>query len=790
MDESTVDRMQIPLSRPDVTEAEIEAVVSVLRTDRLSLGPHLAAFEAAVAERAGRKYGIGVNSGTSGLHLCVRALGIGEGDEVITTPFSFIATTNCILFERATPVFVDIDPETYNLDPTKIEAAITPRTKAILPVEVFGNTTHFDGYERIAEKHGLAMIEDSCEALGGYSKNRPAGSFGNCSVFGFYPNKQITAGEGGVVVTDNRDLRDKCLSMRNQGRKNLSTFCHEMVGYNYRLNELSAVMGEVQMARLDEILDRRRAVAHAYNECLADMADDLILPPCGDVERQSWFVYVVRLRDSYTPEARAELMGILRDRGIGCEQYFRPIHTQPYMKKQFGFRKGQFPICEAIAARTIALPFFTQMSENQVSEVVSELKDALAKVTPSKNTAVSGGATESAPDEEQPLHRVPYFRLRLEGNEQKYIKEVLDSGWLTTASKTRELEKRFARTVDAKHACAVNSCTAALHLALEALGVGPGDKVIVPTMTFTASAEVVRYLGADPIFCDVEYGSSLVTPDIMEAALKAHPDAKAAVVVHFGGQPAELYGKNGPGILDVCRKHGVKVVEDAAHAFPARLGERMVGSLGDVTCFSFYANKTITSGEGGMLVTDDEAIAKRASVMRLHGIDRDIWGRFTKTSASWEYDVVAPGYKYNMPDLNAAVGLAQLEQGYALWEGRHSAAEYYYKHLSGMEHLDLPLCHVPLEDHAWHLFPVIVKPSAPIDRNEVIEKLNTAGIGTSVHYKPLHRMTYYRNRYQLDPSSFPQAERIWQGTMSLPLFPCMTKRDLQTVCDHLRQLLG
>ena len=192
----------IPLSRPSVTDAEIEAVVSVLRTDRLSLGPRLGAFEAGVAARAGRRFGVGVNSGTSGLHLCVRALGLADGDEVITTPFSFIATTNAILFERARPVFVDIDPQTYNIDPAAIEAAITPRTRAILPVEVFGNTAHFDRYEQIARRHGLAMIEDCCEALGGYLGDRPAGSFGDCGVFAFYPNKQITTGEGGMIVTD------------------------------------------------------------------------------------------------------------------------------------------------------------------------------------------------------------------------------------------------------------------------------------------------------------------------------------------------------------------------------------------------------------------------------------------------------------------------------------------------------------------------------------------------------------------------------------------------------------
>ncbi|KKL28831.1 hypothetical protein LCGC14_2371220, partial [marine sediment metagenome] len=220
----------VPLSNPDITDAEREAVLSVLHTSRLSIGPHVEAFERAVAERAGRKYGMAVNSGTSGLHLCVRGLGIGEGDEVITTPFSFVATTNCLLFERARPVFVDIDPDSYNMDPAAVEAAITPRTKAILPVEVFGNMAHFDEYERIAKKHNLLLIEDSCEALGGRLGDRLAGSFGDCGVFAFYPNKQITTGEGGMIVTDSQELRDLAVSMRNQGRATTAWLSHARLG--------------------------------------------------------------------------------------------------------------------------------------------------------------------------------------------------------------------------------------------------------------------------------------------------------------------------------------------------------------------------------------------------------------------------------------------------------------------------------------------------------------------------------------------------------------------------------
>lgn len=383
----------IPLSRPDVTQAEIDAVATVLSCDRLAMGPQIAAFEAAAAQRAGRKYGVAVNSGTSGLHLCVKSLGIGEGDEVITTPFSFVATTNCLLFENAKPVFVDIDPASYNMDPSAIEAAITPKTKALLPVEVFGNTAHFDEYERIAKKHNLLLIEDCCEALGGVlncdGKNRDAGSFGTeAGVFAFYPNKQITTGEGGMIVTDREDIRDLCMSLRNQGRATEAWLSHARLGYNYRMSEISAAIGKVQMSRLDNILAKRRSVAQMYDEALADLAEagDIHLPPMAERDKASWFVYVIRLADKYTQADRDAVIDYLRSVGVSSSNYFVPIHTQPYIMEMLGTNPGDFPKTEHVAARTIALPFAAKITENQIARVKNALKDALAKL-PGQDTA-------------------------------------------------------------------------------------------------------------------------------------------------------------------------------------------------------------------------------------------------------------------------------------------------------------------------------------------------------------------------------------------------------------------
>ena len=384
--------------------------------------------------------------------------------------------------------------------------------------------------------------------------------------------------------------------------------------------------------------------------------------------------------------------------------------------------------------------------------------------------------------------RIPFARVDCSGNELEYVRAVLESGWLTTAARAKELERRVAERVGARHALAVNSCTSGLHLALDALGVSRGDRVFVPSMTFTASAEVIRYLGAEPVVLDVDPFTSSLSVEIVERAIAAHPQVKTLIGVHFGGRAMPMVGPPGKGLVALCRHAGVRIVEDAAHALPTRLGGRPVGTFGDVTVFSFYANKTMTTGEGGMVTTQSDQYAERIRLMRLHGINRDVWDRFTSRAASWEYDVVAPGYKYNMADLNAAVGLAQLERLDAMHRERVRCARRYLERLAGLEQLVLPTPPPRFEDHSWHLFPVRVRPEAALSRNEVIDRLAAAGIGTSVHYKPIHRLAYYRDRYSLDASDFPGAERLWQETISLPIYNLLTDAEIDTVCGALADM--
>ncbi|HLZ11047.1 MAG TPA: DegT/DnrJ/EryC1/StrS family aminotransferase [Candidatus Acidoferrum sp.] len=370
--------MKIPLSAPDITDAEIDAVTQVLRSGRLSLGPQLEAFESAVAQYAHAKRAVAISSGTAGLHLAVRALGLKEGDEVILPSFTFIAAANALLYERIAPVFVDIDAATLNLDPSQVESAITPRTRAILAVHTFGVPAALDELQSIAQRHNLFLIEDACEALGAEFLGKKVGSLADAGVFAFYPNKQITTAEGGVLATQNESLAARVRSLRNHGRSESADWLrHAELGFNYRLSELHAALGVAQMQRIDSILARREKIAHAYAERLFG-TDALILPPLDLPNRRiSWFVYVVRLAEGHAPAHRDRIIEGLAARGIAAARYFAPIHFQPHYREA---KRAPLPITESIGARTIALPFFNQITNSQLDEVAETLLSLLGNL--------------------------------------------------------------------------------------------------------------------------------------------------------------------------------------------------------------------------------------------------------------------------------------------------------------------------------------------------------------------------------------------------------------------------
>jgi dTDP-4-amino-4,6-dideoxygalactose transaminase len=375
---------------------------------------------------------------------------------------------------------------------------------------------------------------------------------------------------------------------------------------------------------------------------------------------------------------------------------------------------------------------------------------------------------------------LPFHRASIGEEEAQAVLDVLQSGWLTSGPKAKEFESAFARFTGATHALAVNSCTAALHLALSACGIGEGDEVIVPTMTFAATGEVVQYFKARPVLVDSRKESFHIDPQQIEQSIT--PRTRAILPVHYAGYPCEM-----DEIMDLARAHGLKVIEDAAHSFPASYRGRMIGTVGDVTCFSFYATKTITTGEGGMVTTENSEFAERMRILALHGISRDAWNRYT-AKGSWRYDIIEAGFKYNLSDLQAALGLSQLAKADSLRLRRAAIARRYSLALASFDAF-LPPPEPDDESHAWHLYVVRVNPAAlRIGRDQVIEELKSRGIGTSVHFIPLHLHSLYQKALGYREGQFPNAEQHFLQAISLPLFPDMTDEEVDRVISALGEI--
>jgi dTDP-4-amino-4,6-dideoxygalactose transaminase len=376
---------------------------------------------------------------------------------------------------------------------------------------------------------------------------------------------------------------------------------------------------------------------------------------------------------------------------------------------------------------------------------------------------------------------LPFHVPDIGEDEIEAVVSVLRSGWLTTGSKAKQFEQDFAAAIGARHAVAVNSCTAALHLALEAIGLQEGDEVIVPTMTFTATAEVVTYFKAKPVLVDCLPGTFTIDPDGIERAVTSR--TKALIPVHFAGHPCEM-----DRIIDIARRHDLRVIDDAAHALPARYRGRMIGTIADCTCFSFYATKNITTGEGGMITTDNPEWASRMRTMALHGLSRDAWKRYT-AEGSWYYEILSPGFKYNLTDIAAALGISQLQKSERFWKAREHYAGLYDAGFADLPEIIRPWV-APHAQHAWHLYVIQLDlDRLRIGRNEFIEHLQRADIGCSVHFIPLHLHPYYRDTWGYVPAQFPVAGAMYERIVSLPLYPKMSETDVQRVIGVVRDLI-
>ena len=378
---------------------------------------------------------------------------------------------------------------------------------------------------------------------------------------------------------------------------------------------------------------------------------------------------------------------------------------------------------------------------------------------------------------------LPFALPDISDEEIEEVVRVLKSGWITTGPKVREFEENFARAIGSKHAIAVNSGTAALHLALEAIGLKGGDQVIMPPLTFAATAEVVCYFGAKPVFVDIDERTMNLDPEKVKEYLESHnsKNMKAIIPVHYGGLPCKM-GE----LMQIAQQFALKVIEDAAHAFPVKYQGRMIGTIGDATCFSFYVTKPLTTAEGGMLTTDDDTIAERSRIMRLHGMSKDAWMRYT-AEGSWYYEIVSPGFKYNLTDIAAAMGLVQLKRVHGMLEKRRQIANLYNDAFKEIPEIETPYT---TEDHAWHLYVIrLRKERLEIDRNQFMEQLRMKGIGTSVHFIPLHTHPYYRNKYHYLPEDYPISNQVYKQIVSLPIYSKMSFDDAYRVVDAVKEVI-
>ena len=379
---------------------------------------------------------------------------------------------------------------------------------------------------------------------------------------------------------------------------------------------------------------------------------------------------------------------------------------------------------------------------------------------------------------------IPFAVPDISEREVEAAAAAVRSGWLTTGPRTAEFEQLFAEFIGAKHAIAVNSCTAAMHLSLEALSVGPGDRVLTTPFTFTATAEVIRYLGADPVFVDIDADTFNLDPDRLEDKLLDGSEYAAVLPVHYAGHACDMSR-----VLELARRHGTKVVEDAAHALPTRYKGRLIGKLGDLTAFSFYATKTLATGEGGMVTTESDDWAARVRTMRLHGIDRDVFRRYQSDKPAWYYEVVAPGYKYNMTDVAAAIGIQQLARLEKMRNRREQIADRYSRSFSGLP-ARTPVTWDYCDTHSWHLYPLLLDTARlTIDRDRFIEMLSERGVGASVHFIPLHLQPYWRDRYSLTPHQFPVASAVFERIVSLPLYSSLTDQQVDRVINTVASIL-
>ena len=777
----------IPFFVPTIGNEEIREVAKVMKSGWITSGHVTEKFEQEFKNYIGCKYTAAVNSGTAALHLALDAIGLRPNDEVITTPMTFAATAEVILYFHARPVFVDCRRDTFNIDEHLIEDKITSQTKAILPVHFAGQPCRMDTITAIAKKYNLKVIADAAHAIPATFKGGTIGSLSDLTAFSFYANKNITTGEGGMIATNNKSYIDRIRMMRLHGitqdawkryqRGGSWQYQIHYPGFKYNLTDMASAIGIVQLGKCDEIYNRRLEVVNQYLHGLRDI-EEIKLPVQDPDVQHAWHLFVIQLELEKLKIDRAAFIRKMNEKNIGVSVHFIALHLHPYYQNTYHYKPADFPNASFLSQRVVSLPVYPKLTKRDINRVVKAVTDI---ITTARKSVVFYQGNQKG---------IPLSNPDITDLERNYVNEVLQTPYLSLGPKLGIFEEQAAHYLDAKYAVAVNSGTSALHMALRAYGLQEGDVVITTPFSFISSASCLLYERIKPLFIDIEDKYYNINTRSIERYLQRLKKEqlspiKAILAVDVFGHPA-----NWNELRRIAQEYGLLLIEDSSEALGSEYRLQTdarskgqwakAGLLGDIGIISFYPNKQITTGEGGLIVTNNRRIADICKSIKNQG--RDI-------KENPEYPFIRLGYNYRMSDINCALGIAQLQRLDTILEKRKTAAEHYTALLKNVRGLHIPRV-APDVRLSWFVYVVRLGDQyTRKDRDAIIARMARKGIACSNYFPPIHLQPFYRNMFGFKPGDFPVTERIANRTIALPFFSNLKSSEIEHVAGALKEIL-
>lgn len=788
----------IPLSAPNLAGNEWQYVKDCLDTGWISsAGSYVTQFESAVAAYTGARHAVACVNGTLGLHTALMLAGVKQSDYVIAPNLTFIATINAIKYCGAEPILLDIDPNSWQIDLDLLQEFLAANTRvvdgscvhtesgrtirAIVPVHVLGNMCDMQSLCSIVKGFGLKVVEDACESLGSFNHGKHSGTIGQLGVLSFNGNKIISTGGGGMILTDDDALAKQAIHMTTQAKVMSTGYEHDEIGYNYRMVNVLAAIGLAQIEQLPQILKRNKQRDSYYRSQLASLPGISFQSVDSEVNPNCWLFTLQCDRST-------ELLEFLRQEQIEARPFWRPMSELPMFTENIYVNR--YDIAHTVYSKGISIPSSSSITDDELEQVVDTIKRFTNKAAvKAENKPVPTSAQKNEledapvkaletqgsvlPPEVDSSWKVQLFELNYDEREAQAAHDVIQSGWITMGDQIKQFEAEFEGLLQNRVKCmAMSSCTAALHTALSTLGIGPGDEVVIPALTFVADANVVRVLGATPVPADCEsiqcwnVSADTILPRISKRT-------KAVMIVHYAGYPCDM-----DAIVELCKEHDLPLVEDVAHAPGALYKGQACGTFGEFGCFSFFTNKNLSIGEGGMLVSASPDLVKRAGFFRSQGMTSQTLDRHHGRSNA--YDVALPGLNYRMDEMRAAIGRVQLEKLANGNERRKYLFAEYARRLADCPELRIPFGERSDCDPSYHIFPVLLPEGN--NRSYIIEQMKADGIQTSIHYQSFRSFSTFDD---LELPITEIADQVSSRVLTLPLFPTMSAAQCALVCDSL-----